>query len=51
MSLKTLVFGTALAVISATAATAETWSIAVTDIEGPERLQAEWAPFKTALAG
>lgn len=49
MSLKSLMIGTALAVISATAATAETWSIAVTDVEGLERLQAEWGPFKTAL--
>ena len=49
MSLKSLMFGTALAVIGATAATAETWSIAVTDVEGLERLQAEWGPFKTAL--
>ena len=49
MSLKTMMLGTALAVIGATAATAETWSIAVTDVEGLERLQAEWGPFKTAL--
>jgi phosphonate transport system substrate-binding protein len=41
--------GTALAVAGATAALAETWSIAVTDVEGLERLQAEWGPFKTAL--
>lgn len=51
MSFKTLVFGTALAVISATAAPADIRNIAVTDIEGQKRLQAEWAPFKTALAG
>lgn len=49
MSLKSLMIGTALAVVSATAAFAETWSIAVTDVEGLERLQAEWGPFKTAL--
>ncbi len=49
MSLKTMMFGTALAVLGATAATAETWSIAVTDVEGLERLQAEWGPFKAAL--
>ncbi len=49
MSLKSLMIGTALAVIAATAATAETWNIAVTDVEGLERLQAEWAPFKAAL--
>jgi len=28
---------------------AETWSIAVTDVEGLERLQTEWGPFKAAL--
>jgi phosphonate transport system substrate-binding protein len=49
MSLKSLMIGTALAVAGATAALAETWSIAVTDVEGLERLQAEWGPFKTAL--
>jgi len=49
MSLKTLLLASALAAISVTAAIAETWSIAVTDIEGMERLQAEWGPFKAAL--
>ncbi|AZL58278.1 phosphonate ABC transporter substrate-binding protein [Tabrizicola piscis] len=49
MSLKSLMIGTALAVISATTTLAETWSIAVTDVEGLERLQAEWGPFKTVL--
>jgi len=49
MSLKSLMIGTALAVVGATTALAETWSIAVTDVEGLERLQAEWGPFKTAL--
>lgn len=49
MSLKSLMIGTALALASATAALAETWNIAVTDVEGLERLQAEWGPFKTAL--
>ena len=49
MSLKSLMIGTALALASATAVLAETWNIAVTDVEGLERLQAEWGPFKTAL--
>lgn len=49
MSLKTLMIGTACAVLGVTAAAAETWSIAVTDVEGLERLQAEWGPFKGAL--
>ena len=49
MSLKSLMITTALAIVSATPTLAETWSIAVTDVEGLERLQAEWGPFKTAL--
>lgn len=49
MSLKSLLIGTALAVITATATIAETWDIAVTDVEGLEQLQAEWGPFKAAL--
>jgi phosphonate transport system substrate-binding protein len=49
MSLKSMMIGTAIAVASATATYAETWSIAVTDVEGMERLQAEWGPFKAAL--
>jgi phosphonate transport system substrate-binding protein len=49
MSSKSILMGTVLAVLSASAAVAETWSIAVTDVEGLERLQAEWGPFKTAL--
>lgn len=48
MSLKALLVATAMAV-TATAAAAETWNIAVTDVEGLERLQAEWGPFKEAL--
>jgi phosphonate transport system substrate-binding protein len=49
MSLKSLLIGTAIAVATANASFAETWSIAVTDVEGLERLQAEWGPFKAAL--
>jgi phosphonate transport system substrate-binding protein len=49
MSLKSLLIGTAMAVATANASFAETWSIAVTDVEGLERLQAEWGPFKAAL--
>lgn len=49
MSLKSMLMGTVVAVLGASAAVAETWSIAVTDVEGLERLQAEWGPFKTAL--
>jgi len=35
--------------LGATAATAETYALAVTDVEGLERLQVEWGPFKEAL--
>lgn len=49
MSLKPLMLGAALALITATATLAGTWNIAVTDVEGLERLQAEWGPFKVAL--
>lgn len=49
MSLRSLIMGTTVAVLGATALAAETWSIAVTDVEGLERLQAEWGPFKAAL--
>ena len=49
MTLKSLMLGTALAMLGVTAASAETWNIAVTDVEGLERLQAEWGPFKEAL--
>jgi phosphonate transport system substrate-binding protein len=49
MSLKSLMIGTALAVVAATGTLAGTWDIAVTDVEGMERLQAEWGPFKAAL--
>lgn len=49
MSFKALMIGTALAVLTTTATIAENWNIAVTDVEGLERLQAEWGPFKTAL--
>lgn len=49
MSLKSILMGTVVAVLGASAVSAETWSIAVTDVEGLERLQAEWGPFKAAL--
>ncbi|MBB4023167.1 MULTISPECIES: phosphate/phosphite/phosphonate ABC transporter substrate-binding protein [Actibacterium] len=49
MRLKHLVLGTALAAFSAFSAAAETWKLAVTDVEGLERLQTEWGPFKAAL--
>lgn len=38
-----------LAALSAFGAKAETLRLAVTDVEGTERLQLEWGPFKDAL--
>ncbi|MEL7300838.1 MAG: PhnD/SsuA/transferrin family substrate-binding protein [Pseudomonadota bacterium] len=49
MKLRSILAGATLAITSAFAAHAETWSIAVTDVEGMERLQLEWGPFKDAL--
>ena len=49
MKFKPLALGLALAAASAFSAAAETWKLAVTDVEGMERLQLEWGPFKEAL--
>lgn len=49
MKIKSVLLGLGLAAVSAVAATAETWKLAVTDVEGMERLQLEWGPFKAAL--
>ena len=49
MKLRSLIAGAALALTSAVAAQADDWKIAVTDVEGMERLQLEWGPFKDAL--
>ncbi len=49
MTLKSLILGVGLAAASALAASADTWKLAVTDVEGMERLQLEWGPFKQAL--
>lgn len=49
MRFTSFVLGLGLAAASTVAAHAETWSIAVTDVEGMERLQLEWGPFKDAL--
>jgi len=46
---KSLMLGASLAALTAFGASAETWKLAVTDVEGMERLQTEWGPFKTAL--
>lgn len=49
MKFKSFVLGVSLAAVSAFGAMAETWKLAVTDVEGMERLQLEWGPFKEAL--
>jgi phosphonate transport system substrate-binding protein len=49
MKFKSLMLGLGLATLTALGATAETWNLAVTDVEGMERLQTEWGPFKAAL--
>lgn len=50
MRLRHLVIGTILAASAALPARAETWNLAVTDVQGLERLQTEWGPFQAALA-
>ena len=49
MKFKTILTSLSVVALSATAALAETWRLAVTDVEGMERLQVEWGPFKEAL--
>ncbi|MGH1414952.1 MAG: PhnD/SsuA/transferrin family substrate-binding protein [Pelagimonas sp.] len=49
MTLKTILMGAAALALSASALAAENWKLAVTDVEGMERLQVEWGPFKDAL--
>ncbi|MEM9426436.1 MAG: PhnD/SsuA/transferrin family substrate-binding protein [Pseudomonadota bacterium] len=49
MKFKSIIMGAAIAAVSAFSAAAETWRLAVTDVEGMERLQLEWGPFKEAL--
>ncbi|MEC8795335.1 MAG: PhnD/SsuA/transferrin family substrate-binding protein, partial [Pseudomonadota bacterium] len=49
MKFKSVLLGLGLASLTALGAAAETWKLAVTDVEGMERLQLEWGPFKTAL--
>ncbi|PIE09543.1 MAG: phosphonate ABC transporter substrate-binding protein [Rhodobacterales bacterium] len=48
MKFTSILLGLGLAT-AATLANAENWKLAVTDVEGMERLQLEWGPFKTAL--
>jgi phosphonate transport system substrate-binding protein len=53
MTVKSVLLAAAAAVGFAAAAPtdalSETWALAVTDVEGLERLQTEWGPFKAAL--
>lgn len=49
MKFTSLILGLGLAAATALGAAAETWKLAVTDVEGMERLQVEWGPFKEAL--
>ena len=51
MKIKSLVLGLSLAATAAFGAAAENWKLAVTGVEGMERLQLEWGPFKSALEG
>lgn len=51
MKIESLFLGLTLAGATAFGASAETWKLAVTDVEGMERLQTEWGPFKEALEG
>ncbi|MEL6887727.1 MAG: PhnD/SsuA/transferrin family substrate-binding protein [Pseudomonadota bacterium] len=49
MKFRSILASAALAITAAVAAQADDWKIAVTDVEGMERLQLEWGPFKDAL--
>ncbi len=49
MTFKSILLGLGVAATTAFAAHAENWKLAVTDVEGMERLQVEWGPFKEAL--
>lgn len=49
MTIKSILLGLGLSAVAAVSAAADSWKIAVTDVEGMERLQLEWGPFKDAL--
>jgi len=49
MPLKSLLLAAAAGALFASSAAAETWRLAVTDVEGLERLQTEWGAFKGVL--
>lgn len=47
--LKSAAYAVAALALSVTSSLADTYKLAVTDVEGLERLQLEWGPFKEAL--
>jgi len=49
MRFTTTLAAAAIAAVAALPAAAETYKLAITDVEGLERLQTEWGPFKSAL--
>lgn len=49
MKFRSIIAGPGLALVTAPGAQAETWKLAVTDVEGMERKQVELGPFKDAL--
>ena len=49
MSIKSLFLAVAASAAMLVSASAESWKLAVTDVEGLERLQVEWGPFKEQL--
>ncbi|MEN0088492.1 MAG: PhnD/SsuA/transferrin family substrate-binding protein [Pseudomonadota bacterium] len=49
MKIRSLLASAILLVASAVGAQADNWKLAVTDVEGMERLQLEWGPFKDAM--
>ncbi len=49
MNIRSIIVGLSLVVVASLSAKAETWRLAVTDVQGMERLQLEWGPFKNAL--
>jgi phosphonate transport system substrate-binding protein len=49
MKINTLLASLSALALSASAVVAENWKLAVTDVEGMERLQLEWGPFKEAM--
>jgi phosphonate transport system substrate-binding protein len=49
MRISTILTAATLALATTGLAQAENFKLAITDVEGLERLQTEWGPFKSAL--